>query len=75
MAMEIMNVEELAHKLKISKATVRAWCHRTDIPRLRIGRLIRFDFNEVLGWLWAGGSLGEGRRVARDREQQQAGGR
>ena len=48
---EILTADELAKKLKVSKAAVRRWtldglpCHRLG------GRLVRFEFNAALTWL------------------------
>ena len=44
---------ELAKFLKISLALVRKWTRLTDIPHIKVGRVVRFDRNEVLAWLKA----------------------
>lgn len=47
----LLDAADLAEKLKVKKPTVRFWCRTTDIPRLKLGRLVRFDYDEVLAWL------------------------
>lgn len=48
---EILTAEELAQKLKVSKAAVRRWT-LCGIPCLRLGgRLVRFEFDKALAWL------------------------
>ena len=42
--------EDLAKFLQVSLASVRKWTRMTDIPRVRIGRAVRFDRTAVLEW-------------------------
>jgi excisionase family DNA binding protein len=48
---EILTAEELARKLKVSKAAVRRWT-LDGIPCRRLGgRLVRFELSTALAWL------------------------
>jgi excisionase family DNA binding protein len=41
---------DLAKFLNVSTASVRRWERETDMPRVRIGRVVRFDRSAVLAW-------------------------
>lgn len=43
----MLTVEEAAAELKVTPATVREWANAGKIPARRIGRLWRFDENEI----------------------------
>lgn len=47
----LIDAAKLAGLLDIKTTTVRMWTRTTDIPRIRCGRLVRYDFDEVLAWL------------------------
>jgi excisionase family DNA binding protein len=47
---------ELARRLAVKVPTIRAWTRLTDIPRTRCGRLVRFDYENVLSWFRARGA-------------------
>lgn len=57
---KLFTAKELAGYLNISLAYIRKLTRTSDIPRLRLGRTVRFDPEEVLAWF---------------RAQQQGGGR
>ena len=42
---------ELAEILSISKLTIYGWTERHEIPFFKIGRLVRFDVDEITAWL------------------------
>ena len=50
---ELLTVEELGRWLKIPKATVYDWTHTGVIPHYKVGRLVRFDPQEIEAWLEA----------------------
>jgi excisionase family DNA binding protein len=50
MQQEFMTADELARQLKISVAAVRAWT-RQGAPFLPLGRLRRYNLEQVLQWL------------------------
>jgi len=51
----LLTVDEVAARLQVPKGTVYALSRRKAIPVKRVGRLIRFDRDEIELWL-------EGRR-------------
>jgi DNA binding domain, excisionase family len=42
---------ELAAILSISKLTIYGWTERREVPFYKIGRLVRFDLDEIQAWL------------------------
>jgi len=52
--MELLTISELAEKLKVTKSWLYAQSRikgENSIPKLRVGKYIRFDESEVLQWL------------------------
>ncbi len=45
---ELLTPEELAEKLKIPVSSVYKMTHRAELPVIRIGRLIRFRWDDIL---------------------------
>ncbi len=51
---ELLNIDELSEKLKVQKSWLYSRTRETGpgaIPRIRVGKYIRFDLDEVLRWL------------------------
>jgi len=51
---ELLTVSELATKLKVKKSWVYAQSRQTGpgtIPRINIGKYLRFDMDHVMDWL------------------------
>lgn len=51
---DILDPEELARKLKVHKSWVYGQTRETGpdaIPRLKVGKYLRFSENEVMDWL------------------------
>ena len=54
---ELLTAEELAAKLKVSKSTVfeltrkRTAGSRLPMPKLKVGKFVRFRFSEVISWM------------------------
>ena len=49
-----LTIDELAEKLKVKKSWIYSRSMQTGpgaIPRLKIGKYLRFDFREVMSWL------------------------
>ena len=46
---------ELAERLRVSKQQVYNLTHRKAIPVKKVGRLLRFDSDEIETWLASGG--------------------
>lgn len=41
---------DLARFLNVSVASIRKWSRIMDLPKVRIGRAVRFDRAQVLAW-------------------------
>ena len=48
---KLLSVSELAQFLNVPKSWVYDRTYRDAIPHFKIGRLVRFDLEQVLGWL------------------------
>jgi excisionase family DNA binding protein len=50
MQQKFFNARELAIYLGVKESTIRTWTRKTDLPRLRAGRSVRFNPEEVERW-------------------------
>ena len=48
-----LDITSLAERLGIKRSTLYAWAEQGDIPHLNLGRLLRFDPEEIDAWLQA----------------------
>lgn len=48
---KLMNVDELAAYLGLRKQTVYNWLHQKKITGIKIGKVWRFERNEIEKWL------------------------
>ena len=48
---EWLGVPELARMLNVSEDMIRSLVHQRRIPYYKVGKLIRFDPNEIAKWL------------------------
>ena len=48
---QLLTIEELSDKLKVSRSTVYRWVHYDFIPYIKLGGAIRFDEKSVWKWL------------------------
>ena len=48
---DLLTVNEVAEKLKISPHTVRYWVQERKVPFMKIGKRLRFDPQELAQWL------------------------
>ena len=51
---ELLTVDELSEKLKVQKSWLYSRTRETGlgaIPRIRVGKYIRFNLDEVVKWL------------------------
>ena len=53
---KLLTAQQLAGQTGLSLARVYELCRETDIPRVRLGRALRFDGEMVVQWLRAGGT-------------------
>jgi excisionase family DNA binding protein len=48
---ELLTIDELAGRLKVSPWTIRAWVAKRFVPFFKLGGLVRFRSAEVEVWL------------------------
>jgi excisionase family DNA binding protein len=48
---ELLTIEDLSEKLKVSKSTVYRWVQYDFIPHIKLGGSVRFDEKSVWKWL------------------------
>jgi len=47
----LIDVEEVAHMLDMSKDTIYKWACQRRIPSVKCGRLLKFDLQEIYNWI------------------------
>jgi len=50
---QYLDIASLAERLRIKRSTLYAWAEQGAIPYLKLGRLLRFDPDEIEAWLQA----------------------
>ncbi len=50
-AKKFVGIEDLAAYLGVRANTVRSWVWQRQIPYVKVGRLVRFDMQEVDTWI------------------------
>jgi excisionase family DNA binding protein len=50
---QYLDIAALAERLRIKRSTLYAWAEQGAIPHLKLGRLLRFDPDEIEVWLQA----------------------
>ena len=50
---QYLDIAALAERLRIRRSTLYAWTAQGTIPHLKLGRLLRFDPDEIEAWLQA----------------------
>lgn len=48
--MKLVDVKTVAEMLGVKQKTVYDWVHRRMIPFAKLGRLVRFDEQEIVKW-------------------------
>jgi len=48
---QYLNIAALADQLLVKRSTLYAWAEQGMIPHLKLGRLLRFDPDEIERWL------------------------
>ena len=46
-----LDIGALAERLRVKRSTIYAWTEQGKIPHLKLGRLLRFDPDEIEAWL------------------------
>ncbi len=59
MADRWLSVEEIAQHLGIKKDTVYKWVKNRHMPAHKVGRLLKFQVNEVDMWVREGKAVGK----------------
>lgn len=49
--MKLIDVPTLSRLLNVKEKTIYDWIRRDYVPYLKLGRLIRFDEDEIKEWL------------------------
>lgn len=49
--MQLIDVHRLSELLGVKPKTIYDWVHKNQIPYYKMGRLVRFDYQEVKKWL------------------------
>lgn len=49
--MKLVDISEFSEKLNIKKKTIYDWVHKGLIPYIKLGRLVRFDPDDIDRWL------------------------
>jgi len=49
--MTLLTIRDVSERLRIKRSTLYAWAEQGCIPHLKLGRLIRFDPDEIESWL------------------------
>ena len=49
--MNLVDIKTLARILSVKQKTIYDWIHKGYIPFVKLGRLVRFDENEIKKWL------------------------
>lgn len=50
---QYLDIVALAERLRIKRSTLYVWAEQGTIPHLKLGRLLRFDPDEIEVWLQA----------------------
>lgn len=48
---EYIDIKTLSEMISVKPKTIYDWVHRKEIPYHKIGRLVRFDYREIMDWL------------------------
>lgn len=49
--MKLLDISQLSEIINIKKKTIYDWTHKDLIPYVKVGRLLRFDLNDIERWL------------------------
>jgi excisionase family DNA binding protein len=47
---KLLTYVEMSNRINVKKNTLAQWVMQKRIPHIKIGRLVRFDENEVIKW-------------------------
>jgi excisionase family DNA binding protein len=49
--MALLTIKQTAERLQIKQSTLYSWAVNGTIPHLKLGRLLRFDPDDIDAWL------------------------
>ena len=49
--MQLLDITQLCEKIRVKKKTIYDWTHKGSIPYIKLGRLLRFDPDDIDRWL------------------------
>ena len=49
--MQLMNVKQVSQMLAVKESTLYDWVEKNKIPYRKMGRLVRFNHDEIVRWL------------------------
>jgi len=49
----LVGIEEISGRLGVRPKTIYAWIHMRQIPHVKVGRLVKFDMEDVDRWIEA----------------------
>ena len=49
--MALLTVKEVSKRLQVKPSTIYRWAEQGIIPHLKLGRLLRFDPDEIEAWI------------------------
>lgn len=49
--MNIVTINEVSGILKVKKSTLYAWTEKRMMPFIKLNGVLRFDLDEVMGWI------------------------
>ena len=47
----LLDIKQLSAMLGVKTATIYGWVHDKYIPFIKLGRLVRFDYAEIMDWV------------------------
>lgn len=50
-AIEIIDIKELSSRIKISVKTIYRWVHYEYVPHIKMGGVVRFDWQDIISWI------------------------
>ena len=58
-AEDLLTIDEVARMLKVKTAWLYAAAQRGDVPRVKVGKFVRFSESEINAWIARGGTMSE----------------
>ncbi len=48
---QLLTAPQVAELLNVKESTIRKWAHEEFIPRVKLGRSLRFDLHDIESWV------------------------